>query len=216
MYNNPYNPNQFNNNQIPQQNQNAEFERETLSKKIAEEIQLLKNTFSDNQNNLLKRIDELKVESSAANQKNSETVKELGKLKQTLESIRKDEEYRRKHVYDVLLDKTLKYNDIIKATRLPPGEDFNYLMENNSNRNGFNFNEQSDVNSFNNNDNVSNYAENLKRDLMRGYNMLNKTRMTSLYGKTNYEMNGTTKFIDLQTKEVYKVSFYFFSIEEII
>lgn len=180
-----------------------DLERDALTKKISEEIQLLKNTFLDNQNNLLKRIEELKVESTTANQQNTETVKELTNLKQELENIRKDEEYRRKYVYDVLLDKTLKYNDIIKATKLPPGEEFSYIDENNKRK----LNDNTDANSLNNFDNISNYAENLKRDLMRGYNMLNKTRMTSMYGRTNYQMNATTKFIDMQTKEVYKVNY---------
>lgn len=207
---NPYNPNAFNNqnpnNNMMNNNQNAEMERDALSKKIAEEIQLLKNTFIDNQNNLLRRIEELKIESTTANQQNSETVKELTKLKEELENIRKDEEFRRKHVYDVLLDKSLKYNEIMKSTRLPPGDDFEFLKE--EDKDGFN-NERSDAQSLSHNDNVSVYAKNLKRDLMRGYNMLNRTRMTSLFGRTNNEMNATTKFIDMQTKEVYKVNSYF-------
>jgi len=207
-YNNPYNQHPYNNNQNENhnnlntinKNQNQELEREALTKKISEEIQLLKNTFLDNQNNLLRRIEELKVESTTANQQNSETVKQLTSLKHELENIRKDEEYRRKHVYDVLLDKTLKYNEIMKSTRLPPeAVDNEFLPE--FDKNGFN-----DANSVTNIDNVSEYAVNLKHDLMRGYNLLNRTRMSGLQGRTNYEMNATTKFIDMQTKEVYKVN----------
>ena len=202
---NPYNPNPFNNNNnMPNNNQNLELERDSLGKKITEEIQLLKNTFMENQNHLLQRIEELKIESTTANQQNSETVKELTNLKQELENIRKDEEYRRKHVYDVLLDKTLKYNDIMKNTKLPPGEDFEFLGEQDKNR--CRDYEKSETNSVSNFDNVSAYSNNLKRDLMRGYNMLNKTRMSGLFARTNYQMNVTSKFIDMQTKEVYKVN----------
>lgn len=202
-YNNPYynpnfmNSNPYNNNMNPMNNHNAEMEREILTKKIQEEIQVLKNTYMESQENLLKRIEELKKESSNANQQNSETIKELSNLKQELENIRKDEEYRRKYVYDVLLDKTLKYNDIIKNTRLTPGEDFNYL---NGNRNR-NY-EASEINSVKLD--TQSYFNNLKRDLMK--NLPNKTNTTSIYGgRSNFEMNATSKFIDMQTKEVYKV-----------
>lgn len=209
--NNPYNQNPFNNNnnQNPfniNNNQNIESERDALSKKIAEEIQLLKNTFIENQNNLLKRMEELKIETTTANQQNTETVKELTNLKQELENIRKDEEYRRKHVYDVLLDKTLKYNEIIKSTRLPPAEESEFIGENDSNW----FNER-DKKNFSDDARsvvVSEYADNLKRDLMRGYDLLNRTRLSGLHGRTNYQMNATSKFIDMQTKEVYQVIFY--------
>ncbi len=194
------NSNPYNNMNPPANNQNNEIEREMLAKKIQEEISVLKNAFTEQQENLLKRMEELKNESSNANQKNSETLKELTNLKQELENMRKDEEYRRKYVYDVLLDKTLKYNDIIKSTKLTPGEDFNYLAGNNRNRNY----EPSENMSVKNLD-TQTYFNNLKRDLMK--NLPNKTNTTSLYGgRSNYEMNATSKFIDLQTKEVYKVN----------
>ena len=74
-------------------------------------------------------------------------------LKQELENIRKDEEYRRKHVYDVLLDKTLKYNDIVKSTKLSPGNDFNFLNE--DNRSDLNSNFDANSNNFEKENNKS-------------------------------------------------------------
>lgn len=108
----------------------------------------------------MNRIGELKQDSSNANLQNSETTKELSNLKHELENIRKDEEYRRKYLYDVLLDKNLK-----------------------------------------------------DKDKTEHFNNFNATKLSSLFGQTgDMLMNATSKFIDLQTKQIYSVILIYFLI----
>ena len=94
---------QNNSNTNPQFYQSLSQEKESLLK-IGEEIKDLKNSFLFNHNNILKRIDEMKIESNDANKINSDALKELANLKKELENIRKDEEIRRKYIYDIIFE----------------------------------------------------------------------------------------------------------------
>lgn len=210
---------------------NEQMLREKIENKLSQEIEKLKNTFIENQNNLLNRIEELKADSSNSSQQNTETLKELGKLKEELEHMRKNEELRRKYLYDVMLDKTLKYNEIERATKFPfytheeKAQEFNSKDSDYNENYNYNYS-QNDFKDHDTTGHLKNFEDELFSDDKNSKkldkytidnkseyykNMINPKRMnvtnlSSLYGNTNYKMNTTTQFIDMQTKEVYRVS----------
>jgi hypothetical protein len=121
----------FNNNTFNEKKQNEEFlqggnnynsaieENLELNHTINNELLNIKNNFVEQQNILLKQLNDLKTETQNSNLQRYEVLKEFSSLKDEMSKLRVDEEMRRKYVYDVLVDNNTKATNIYTNTKLP-------------------------------------------------------------------------------------------------
>jgi hypothetical protein len=167
--------------------------------RIGEEIKELKNSFLNNHNNILKRIDEMKIESSDANKINTDALRELANLKKELENIRKDEEIRRKYIYDIIFEQN-------KPKKI---EEININIDKDKNKN--NFKDKDSLIGKNIDELIFDFdknsiMDNSNKKKIDNINNMRTTNQSIFSSKTNFQMNATTKFIDMVTKEVYSVN----------
>ncbi len=87
---------------------------------IEGELLKLRNNLMDQQNELLRQINDLKSDSQKQNIERYEALKEINTLKEELSKNRADEDVRKKYVYDIIVDNNSKVNDIFTSTKLPP------------------------------------------------------------------------------------------------
>ncbi len=97
---------------------------EILRKNVEHEIGKLRNNLLDQQNELLKQINDLKAETQNANLQRYDALKEISQLKEELANQRQDEDLRRKYVYDVLIDNSSKINHVYSSSKM---SDYDYF-----------------------------------------------------------------------------------------
>jgi len=112
-------------NQNPPQEQQNPFS-EAL---IENELLKLRTNLMDQQNELLRQINDLKMDAQKQNIERYEALQEINTLKEELSKNRVDEEVRKKYVYDVIVDNNNKVNEIYTSTRLPPIDENNMKVD---------------------------------------------------------------------------------------
>jgi len=121
----PENQNNYQNNNY-YNNQNNDYNYPPnidLSKQndpmIEQELLNIRATLMEQQNELLRQVNELKSQTQLHNKERYEALNELNNLKEELSKNRADEEVRKKFVYDVVVENNNKVNEIYKTTKLP-------------------------------------------------------------------------------------------------
>ena len=124
---NQVNQNVHDNSQYNQYNQyvpnNLPINNQVNEAAIENELLKLRTNLMDQQNELLRQINELKSDAQKQNIERYEALQEINVLKEELSKNRMDEEVRKKYVYDVIVDNNNKVNEIFTTTKLPPIND---------------------------------------------------------------------------------------------
>jgi len=120
---NQYVPNNFNLPLNNQANEAAAINNQVSEAAIENELLKLRTNLMDQQNELLRQINELKSDAQKQNLERYEALQEINVLKEELTKNRMDEEVRKKYVYDVIVDNNNKVNEIFTTTKLPPIND---------------------------------------------------------------------------------------------
>jgi hypothetical protein len=115
---------------IAQHNINNMYNQDyELRQNLNNEILKLRTNFIDQQNTVIKQINDLKTETQNANLQRYEALKEISLLKDELSKQRVDEELRRKYVYDIMVDNTNKTNAVYSNSKLPDLNPDDFKME---------------------------------------------------------------------------------------
>ena len=98
--------------------QTEEKNDDQIKRNVENEISKLRNNLLDQQNEMLKQINELKAETQNANLQRYDALREISQLKEELANQRQDEDLRRKYVYDVLVDNSSKINHVYSSSKI--------------------------------------------------------------------------------------------------
>jgi len=153
----------------------------------------------DQQNELLRQINDLKVDSHKQNVDRYEALHEINTLKEELSKNRTDEELRKKYVYDVIVDNNSKVNHIYEGIKMGP------MYESENNNNDFKPSKQNNNNNNNNNYKKQTYEEE-STNSKQNFDYVGK--VPELYNERN-GLKVESKFIDIDTYNVNNVSFIY-------
>lgn len=157
-----------------------------LKRNINNEMLKMRNNIFDQQNQVLKQINDLKAETQNSNMQRFEALKEISALKEELAKQRSDEELRKKYVYDVLIDNSSKVSNVYGNTQLPNLDKNEYKLELPKNY----------ANAMN---------EQMYEEAARFPNRIPKVPRLDDLDNTNGKFKVSSKFIDIDTHNVIEV-----------